>query len=97
MVYTSRWVYPDKSVTLGRYWRNGPLVFSLVPRCHGLYGSAKEHPDRESLRQALVLSHLFAPIIGQRLAQRGGHVPKLLREPVAGTPRIRPVHPCQEH
>ncbi len=25
----------------GKYWRNKRLVFSLVPRCHGLCGSAK--------------------------------------------------------
>ena len=27
--------------TLGRYCRNRPLVFSLMPRCQGLCGSAK--------------------------------------------------------
>ena len=27
---------------LGKYWRSRPLVFSLVPRCHGVYGSAKK-------------------------------------------------------
>ena len=25
-----------RSVPLGKYWRSSPLVFSLVPRCHGL-------------------------------------------------------------
>ncbi len=30
-----------KSVPLGRYWRSKPLVFSLVGRCHGEWGSAK--------------------------------------------------------
>ena len=34
----------------------------------------KEDPDREPRCQALVLSHLVASIIGQRFAQRGGHV-----------------------
>ena len=28
-------------VPLGNYWRRSPLVFSLVPRCHGLRGSQK--------------------------------------------------------
>jgi hypothetical protein len=28
-------------VPLGKYWRSSPLVFSLVPRCHGLRGSQK--------------------------------------------------------
>jgi HTH-like domain/Integrase core domain len=31
----------DRSVPLGKYWRSSPLVFSLVPRCQGLCGSAK--------------------------------------------------------
>ena len=30
-----------RSVPLGKYWRSRPLVFSLVPRCHGLWGSQK--------------------------------------------------------
>jgi hypothetical protein len=30
-----------RSVPFGKYWRKRPLVFSLVPRCHGLFGSAK--------------------------------------------------------
>ena len=27
---------------LGKYWRSRPFVFSLVPRCHGAWGSAKK-------------------------------------------------------
>ena len=42
MAFNSRCVYPDKSVPFGKYWRSNPLVFSSVPRCHGLYGSAKK-------------------------------------------------------
>ena len=30
-----------RSVPLGMYCRSSPLVFSLVPRCHGLCGSQK--------------------------------------------------------
>ena len=30
-----------RSVPLGKYWRNMPLVFSFVPRCRGLWGSQK--------------------------------------------------------
>ncbi len=41
MRLSSRWFNPERSVPLGRYWRKSPLVFSLVPRCHGLCGSAK--------------------------------------------------------
>ena len=35
----SRWAL--RSVPLGKYCRSSPLVFSLVPRCHGLCGSQK--------------------------------------------------------
>jgi hypothetical protein len=31
----------DRSVRLGMYWRNSPLVFSLEPRCQGSCGSQK--------------------------------------------------------
>src|SRR5664279_489689 len=31
----SAWVCNDRSVPFGKYCRNKPLVFSLVPRCHG--------------------------------------------------------------
>ena len=31
----------DRVVPFGKYCRSRPLVFSLVPRCHGLYGSQK--------------------------------------------------------
>ena len=30
-----------RSVPFGKYWRSRPLVFSFVPRCHGLRGSQK--------------------------------------------------------
>src|SRR5215472_9061832 len=30
-----------RSVPFGKYWRSNPFVFSLVPRCHGLWGSQK--------------------------------------------------------
>ena len=31
----------DRSVPFGKYWRRRRLVFSLVPRCQGLWGSQK--------------------------------------------------------
>jgi putative transposase len=34
-------VYRLRSEPLGKYWRSKPLVFSLLPRCHGLRGSQK--------------------------------------------------------
>jgi hypothetical protein len=29
-------------VPFGKYWRSSPFVFSFVPRCQGLCGSAKK-------------------------------------------------------
>ena len=34
-----------RSVPLGKYWRSSPLVFSLVPRCHGDGGIAEVDVD----------------------------------------------------
>ena len=34
-------IVQSRSVPLGKYWRSRPLVFSFVPRCHGLCGSQK--------------------------------------------------------
>ena len=56
----------------------------------------KEDPDREPLSQALMLGHLFAPIVRQGLLQQRGHVPEFFREALASTLRIRPSHPCQD-
>lgn len=41
MVFNSRGVEPDRSVPLDKYWRGRSLAFSLVLRCQGLCGSAK--------------------------------------------------------
>lgn len=35
------WVQPLRSVPFGKYCRRRPFVFSLDPRCHGEWGSAK--------------------------------------------------------
>lgn len=55
----------------------------------------KEHLDREPLGQLLMLGHLFPPIVGQGFPQRSRHMPEVFREALAGTPRIRPLHPGQ--
>ena len=39
--YKSRCVTFEKSVFFGKYSRNRPFVFSLLPFCQGLWGSAK--------------------------------------------------------
>jgi hypothetical protein len=41
MASKSAWVSVRKSSRLGRYWRSRPLVFSLLPRCQGDFGSQK--------------------------------------------------------
>src|SRR5262249_18442347 len=38
---SSRCVRCERSDDLGRYWRSSPLVFSLLPRCHGLFRVAE--------------------------------------------------------
>jgi transposase len=37
----SSWVKYFIVSPFGKYWRSSPFVFSFVPRCHGLLGSAK--------------------------------------------------------
>jgi hypothetical protein len=66
----------------------GILVGSTLPRAVRI---GKEDLDREPLGQALMLRHLFAPLVGQRLAQRGRYVSEFFRETRSGTPRIRPL------
>ena len=48
ILFNDAWVYPERSVPLGRYWRTKPLVFSFVPRCHGLPASQKNTGTRAS-------------------------------------------------
>ena len=96
MTVSSRCLYPDKSVPLGRGWRSSPLVFSLIPRCHWLYGSAKKIRIASRMSQALMLGHLLAPIVRQGLPQQSGHVLEFLREAIPDTPRIRLVRFGQE-
>ena len=56
----------------------------------------KEDLDGEPLGQALMLSHLFAPIIRQGFAQEGGEMPEFFREARSGTRGIGPVHLGQD-
>jgi hypothetical protein len=37
----SAWLKRRRSAVLGSYWRDSPLAFSLLARCHGLGGSQK--------------------------------------------------------
>ena len=72
----------------------GILVGAPLPRGMRI---GKADLDRESLGQLLVLGHLFAPIVGQRVPQRGGHLSELLGEASVGTGGIRAVHSGQQH
>src|ERR1700758_4106300 len=37
----SVWLWTERSVPLGKYWRSSPLVFSQVARCQGEWGAQK--------------------------------------------------------
>ncbi len=41
MALSSVAVTAERSVVLGKYWRSSRLVFSLLPRCYGDFGSQK--------------------------------------------------------
>ncbi len=71
----------------------GVFVGATLP---GAVRLGKEDLDREPLSQLLMLGHLFAPIIRQGFPQCGRHVPEFLRQALAGTRRIRPLHPGQD-
>ena len=70
------------------------FIRAALPRAVGI---SKEHLNLELLRQALLLGHLFASIIGQGVAQRDGHLPELLGEATIGALRIRALHFCQQN
>ena len=59
-------------------------------------GIRKEDADRESVGEALMLCHLFAPIIRQRFPQWGRDLPELLGKSLVRTPGIRAGHAGQE-
>jgi hypothetical protein len=87
--------------------RQGPPLGQILPQqalsvfvgaaLPGTMRIRKEHSDGQSLRQALVLSHLFASIIGQRIAQRGGrYMLELSGKSLSSTPRIRAIKAGQD-
>ena len=81
---------------LGQVLTQQPIRVLVGPPLPGAMRIRKEHPDRKPLRQALMLSHFFSPIIGQSFPQWSRHMPEFLREALSGTRRIRPVHPGQQ-
>ena len=81
---------------LGQVLAQQAVGVLVGPAWPGAVRIGEDELDREPLGQPLVLGPLFSPIIGQGFSQQCGHVPKLVREPVAGTLRVRARHPCQE-
>jgi hypothetical protein len=71
----------------------GVLVGAALPRAVRI---GKEDLDHEPRCQALVLGHLFAPVLRQGLPQQRGHVPEFFRTALTGTPCIRPFHLGQD-
>jgi hypothetical protein len=58
---------------LGKYWRNRPLVCSLVPRCQGSGGRGSGR-DAGVDAEPRVLGHLCALIPGDRPSELSGRV-----------------------
>src|SRR5207245_5303154 len=50
-----------RSVPFGRYCRSSPLVFSFVPRCHGLFGSQKKTGTRVAGVKSLCIASSAPP------------------------------------
>ena len=63
---------------LGKYWRNKPLVFSLVPRCHGLCGSAGQTITAGLVSVGLLVFGIGAFVVVQRQGMFGW-ILKMLR------------------
>jgi hypothetical protein len=59
----------ERSVPFGKHCRSRPLVFSLVPRCHGLCGSQKYTGRPVRIRSWACWAHLGALVPAQRSAQ----------------------------
>ena len=76
----SCWVWTERSVPLGRYWRTSPFQFSLVPRCQGECGSQKNTGMLVFDREAGVIGELAALVPGQRAGQLDGQVHHVLGE-----------------
>lgn len=77
---------------LGQILTQQAIGVRVGPALPGAVRISKAHLNREPLGHALVFRHLLAPIVGQRPAQRGRHVPEFPCESLAGTSRIRARH-----
>ena len=78
----------DDAVAKDLQWRSPVETFSqsgIEPMAEGVQLALGVTRQGGPLGQALVRSPLCASIVGQCVTQQGGHVPELVREPVAGT------------
>ena len=82
----------DRSVLLGRYWRNGLLVFPLEPRHRRMRIGEVNAQTRERGRFP-VSRHLPASIIGQGEAEQCFYRKQTGGEAVARSP-AHPSRPC---
>jgi len=71
------------SERLGKYWRNRPLVFSLLAALPGALGITEVDLDAAVDRELDVLQHLLALVPGQRAAQLLGQRADALDQSVA--------------
>src|SRR6202021_510149 len=71
-----------RSVPLGKYWRSSPLVFSLVPRCHGCKDRRNRLARARLDLEARLLGHLSSLIPSQRPAQLLGQCDDRARDGV---------------
>ena len=85
---------PRQVRALGQVLAQQPVDVLVGAALPGAVGIGKEDLDREPLGQ--VLGHLFATTVRQGLPRQRGYMPECLRKALAGTPCIRPFHPCQE-
>ena len=85
-VRSLRQILPQKPI--------GVFVGATLP---GTVRICKEHANGQALRQALVFSHLFPPIIGQGFAQGGRHMLELSGKSLSGTQRIGAVESGQDN
>ena len=81
---------------LGQVLAQQPIRIFVGATLPGAIRIGKEDPDRQSLRQALVLGPLVSSIVRQGFPQQGGHMPEFSCKALAGTRGIGPVHPGQD-
>ena len=78
LAFTSRCVYLETSSPVDKSGRSSPVVVSLLPRCQGLYGSAKTIRTASPSTKVLTVEPLRAPLRRSpsrcRVYGAGGHL-----------------------